>query len=1186
MKHRWLAMAGALLLLLCTALTVYGAEASGTEKRVLFISSYSYDWPSVPLEIQGFKGGLNDKADIQYLFMNTKNLDTATASDLLKKNLDSLDAHYRYDLVVLADDAALDFALAQRDTTFKDIPLVFLGINTESRARQAAQDPTVTGLAETLPIADTIESAAAIQPQATRVVAITDGTLTGQGTLDQFKAAMAGFPKLKSEILDSSRLTPDQIRTQVAGYNDDTILLFLNLTTDGSGRIYTFEEGLHLITDSAGSPVYKADEIGLGMGLLGGCVISYQEMGDLAGQMARQILDGKNPSDIPVKVMSTRYAFDKKVMDRYGVKTSSLPAGATLINAPPDFLATYGKVILPAGVILALLCVIIVLLLHDRRRRTKMTAQLAESETVLAIAMEQAGTQMAAYYPDTRRAVFAPQAQANFGFSETMTDYPDSVFADGAVHPGDQAAYRSAIRHMDAGGASASIDYRIRYTDAAKSYQWERLNLTRLQQPKGQPAKVVMTSTNIETYKQAEREYAQQAEYLKSLSDVRLVGKGQYNLTRDRVDYYWDKGITPEEDWTAAAYSQWLGRLAGYALLAEDRQHIQDSFSAQGLLKALAEGRNTVELAYPVDAGPGIRPWLSVRYQTFVEPVTRDIITFAYSYDITLEVQARHIVERLVAVGYDFLALIDIKNRRFTLHAINQAESGLAEGLELGVPYPLEELAEMTTRRISGSERARIAEANALSTILAQLEAAPSYTSQFTLLQGDELRRKSVLYSYLDGQRDCLLCCRSDITAMYRQNQLQLDLVDKARKAAEKASLAKTDFLARMSHDIRTPMNTIIGMTHLAMDETGDPAAIKGDLKKIQSAGEFLLGLINDILDMSTIENGGFTLHPAPYPYSDFLKTLTAMFDPLCRDKAITLTLEPGKEDPILLVDRVRFNQIFFNLLSNAVKFTPEGGHILFRNRSRLTGAGTLACDFTVADTGCGMGPEFMERLFTPFTQEDTAITAQGQGSGLGLSIAHSIVTQMGGTLTAESALGAGTTMTVGLELPLVQGAAPARPDAMGAQPAQALSPATASQGAAPPPDSDTLAGRHILLAEDQPLNVEIARRLLAKAGVSVDVAGDGAQAVAAFRDSAPGTYDAILMDIRMPVMTGLAAARAIRALPRPDAGAIPIVALTANAFSSDVQDSLDSGMDAHLGKPIEPLLLYQTLAEVMAKKG
>lgn len=387
-----------------------------------------------------------------------------------------------------------------------------------------------------------------------------------------------------------------------------------------------------------------------------------------------------------------------------------------------------------------------------------------------------------------------------------------------------------------------------------------------------------------------------------------------------------------------------------------------------------------------------------------------------------------------------------------------------------------------------------------------------------------------------------------------RQNE-ELEII--ARRA-ESAAQAKSEFLSRMSHDIRTPMNAIIGLTHLA-EEENDITIVKEYLHNIDTSCDFLLGLINDILDMSKIENGELTLKEDTYTKEEFITSINTVIRPLMDKRNIHFIFRMGANVNCIRVDRLRYNQIFFNLLSNAAKFTPVGGTVEFTTESLPPRDDKAGIRFHVRDNGIGMSADFIPHMYDPFSQERSQMGDKTNGTGLGLPIVKSLVDIMGGTISVKSAPGRGTEFTIDLYVPLAEETAPGSDQEI---------------------SIDNLQDAHILLIEDNDINIYVATLILEKAGCIVETAKDGKEGVTRFASSPEGYYDAILMDVRMPVMNGLDATRAIRALQRADASTVPIIAMTADAFDEERKKTLESGMDYHLSKPIDPKVLYQILAD------
>ena len=403
------------------------------------------------------------------------------------------------------------------------------------------------------------------------------------------------------------------------------------------------------------------------------------------------------------------------------------------------------------------------------------------------------------------------------------------------------------------------------------------------------------------------------------------------------------------------------------------------------------------------------------------------------------------------------------------------------------------------------------------------------------------------------------------VTSSLRKRQ-NLQLAD-AKREADAANSAKSEFLSRMSHDMRTPLNGIIGMTYLT-HQMDLPDAAQANLDKIEVSSKFLLSLINDLLDMTKAESGKIELHPEPYTVEEFRRYIDAVIRPLCAGKWQEFVLDISIPDGVVPVqDKLRINQIVFNLLSNAVKYTPEKGRIVYSSRVELLAGNRLAMHICVSDNGIGMSEKFQQVLFTPFMQEARDDNSEFRGSGLGLAITKRLVDLMNGRIAVHSKLGEGTQISVDLVLPWV-----------------AASSLPADEGDGGGADAP-LDGRHILLCEDHPLNQEIACSLLRAKGLLVEVAEDGQRGVNAFAQSPVGYYDAVLMDIRMPVLDGYGAVRAIRALHRPDAATVPILAMSADVLTNDVEKCLAAGMNGHIPKPIDPGQLFAALAEAIARR-
>jgi len=411
------------------------------------------------------------------------------------------------------------------------------------------------------------------------------------------------------------------------------------------------------------------------------------------------------------------------------------------------------------------------------------------------------------------------------------------------------------------------------------------------------------------------------------------------------------------------------------------------------------------------------------------------------------------------------------------------------------------------------------------------------------------------------GQRKAFIAAAREITDMVkRERELRRELAEALRIARE-SSQAKTDFLLNMSHDIRTPMNAILGFQELAKRNVHQPEKVLDALEKSRRSGEHLLSLINDILDMSRIESGKVVLTSEIIDISEHISRFEDMFLFPMKEKGLNAEFINETRTPYVWGDYLRLTQVVANLLSNAMKFTPAGGSVTFHaTEEPAAREGYASFQIRIRDTGIGMSEEFQAHLFEAFEREHTSTVSGVQGSGLGLSISRKLADLMGGQLTFTSRLGEGTEFRFRFTLP--------------------VAPAPAST---PQVETPSLAGKKILLVEDNELNREIATEILSEGGILVTEAHNGAEAVELLRGSAPGSFDAVLMDIQMPVMDGYQATRIIRRMPDPAIAELPIIAMTADAFAEDKRRALEAGMTAHISKPVNMATLIDTLSLYLA---
>lgn len=459
---------------------------------------------------------------------------------------------------------------------------------------------------------------------------------------------------------------------------------------------------------------------------------------------------------------------------------------------------------------------------------------------------------------------------------------------------------------------------------------------------------------------------------------------------------------------------------------------------------------------------------------------------------------------------------------------------------------------------------------NSIEHIIAELSKNNVYNTAYTIknLKTGEWRRKLWQYHYFGDSKSKIIVSRTDITKIYKHDKEIQAKLSLALQKANESNLAKTTFLSTVSHDMRTPLNGILGLTDLLLD-TVKEKYIKDDLKQIKDSGKYLLNLINDTLDVSKIESGEISLRPSVCVARDMLTYVVNLIQPNLKKKEIKLNLDvESLPYTLIYVDIGRVEQVFMNILSNAIKFSSVGSNIDVTVRHYWNENNILTEKIFIKDYGIGMSDEFQRHIFEPFAQEHQNTTTEYRGTGLGMTITKQIIDIMKGEISIDSKLGVGTEFTFTLPLPI------ATLEQIEKEKVHNLNHSNQIQ----------LEGKRILVCEDHPLNMTIFKRLLKNVGVEYEVAVNGQEGVDKFLASSKCYFDAILMDIRMPIMDGITATVIIRNSQHEDAKTIPIIAITANAFDSDIEESLAAGMNAHVAKPVIPETLYKTITQEINK--
>lgn len=794
---------------------------------------------------------------------------------------------------------------------------------------------------------------------------------------------------------------------------------------------------------------------------------------------------------------------------------------------------------------------------RDELARTRQA--LAHADARFSQAVE--GGHLAAWEYDVakRRIVSGNDVLGRQGIVPSIGDVPDSLVEKGYIASESIEDYLDIYRRVFAGETHVTGSF-WGIPNNSQERVFKRISYEVELDASGNPVRAFGIGAD-DTAAQRERERYEReiAEVMKgtpgmvSMSSISVTGNSR------RLDY---SAPGHEESFSSVTtYDAFLAHVAQNRPDAAQRSLMRDVFGRAALKEAFHAGKTEISLMTFGRVGDATRHWIRTTVRLTEDVSTGELKGIMYAVDVDDQVKDHAIFQDMTDESYEFIALADPVDDTFELRF--RGDDYVEHGL--GQVHTLSEMEGMTAfpsvheddweQLVQAMESARAGQ-----TIGHDGRAILDYREYDA--EG-AIRYKRLICTRLDDPRHLVLIKKSDITDLFEQEQERIAKLKRALDKAEEANRSKSLFLSNVGHDMRTPLNGVIGFTDLALQ--ADAVEEKQRyLELIRDSSVLLAQLVNDTLDLSMIESHKVTLSSRPIKADGLVDGVVTAVRASADAKHLDFRVEENGEDAgYFLGDRLRIQKIVLNLLSNAVKFTPEGGSVALTLDFEPLDEEHLGLDMTVADSGEGMAPEFVPHVFEPFVQENANESVRYMGTGLGLSILKRIVDMMDGTVDVSSVQGEGTTFEVHLVFPRLVDYVP---DPV--EDAPALS---------------TLAGTRVLLVDDHPLNLELARQLLLRQGVEVSMASDGQKALDAFSGSEQGSVDAIIMDVRMPVMDGLEAARRIRKLDRPDAKTVPIIAMSANAFDDDVARSRAAGMNAHLSKPINPDELYRALALLMA---
>src|SRR5574344_400149 len=660
-------------------------------------------------------------------------------------------------------------------------------------------------------------------------------------------------------------------------------------------------------------------------------------------------------------------------------------------------------------------------------------------------------------------------------------------------------------------------------------------------------------------YQEESRKYETTLEDLLSVSPDAL-GFSRLNLTKNIRGEEHGSSAYVRRLFQGSSVDEMFIRLKSTIADGDEAERFSVLFDRASLLRSFAAGENRISVLYHRQVDSGETHLVKAHLGMLKNPTTGDIEAIFYSEDMDRQEKEEKVISAITNREFDYIALIHVQTKKIN-YQYAAKKAGMSVHLKMD-DYDTVIRAAITEMQNAGEQLAEF-EKFSFKRVFDTLREREEYSFTFPYIEkAGNLREKQLTYRYLDENKTEILFLRSDVTEERRQESERAEALRVALQEARHASAMKTEFLSNVSHDLRTPLNAVLGYTELAA-KSETVSLARGYLAKLDQAGRIMLSLINETLNLSKIEHGAITLKLAPVSCGDVIKKVVTTVQPSMDAKHIHFVLDNRRAVMATVrVDALRLQDIFINLLSNAVKFTPENGEITLTVECLKLEKNCVHDRLTVSDNGCGISKAFLPKVFEPFTQERFAETAGVGGSGLGLSIAKKLVELMGGTIEVQSELGKGTRFIVCLDFERID-------DAL-------------LQGSPEVRLHKNLQGRRVLLVDDNEMNVEIAKAVLEMRGMLVSCANDGEKACEKFAESEPGYFDVILMDIRMPVMNGHDAAKKIRRMDRGDAKNIPIVAMSADAFDDDIQASLDAGMNGHIAKPVDPEKLYAMLEALL----
>ncbi len=1135
-------------------------------RNILFLSSSEMESRAGLEQIKQLTKFFPDDSKFYYQYSNF-------GTNFTKKEIEEFNAMYKrivneisVDLIVAADGLALDFVKQAQDSMFKGIPILVLGMAKGMRVNEAMLMMNAHIVLDTPYVEENIKLINSLFPRRKKILFL--------GCSDEQREALRSVDykfDIESEFKNIAGMSVEELKQFAAGM-DKRSILFMPSAFEMNEYPVKAEEALKAITSNCENPVFVCHDINFGQGVLGGYFVSIEKICKAGSMIFKnlgvyRIMSNNFGSSQPIE---PSYYFDTEQMKRFNITKSSLNAKTIYINDNQDLVDSRNRFVAALVVCFLLVVAIFILASLFINQFKSMDAQLDEERSKLnAIISQSDALFWECYFDRDEDAIFLDDDDD--GDINYTGDIAQGWIDSGIIPEEYLEKYNEMIAELKGGKETVSIDLPLLQEDIhthLTTTRWKHIVYKTIEQKGGKVTKAIATAMDITNRKRAEEEYEGEMSY-RSFVNKEYPAYTRLNLTSNVIMERMVNVAELNHSMPDTTADNELDAVIAISTTHGQNENLKGALTRKELLTMFMNGTRSKDWDFYYEFKNGIIRWFKLSVELTSNPHTNCIEANIYLRDITntkiMSISKDSVLDE--EVEYIYWLDLSSANCHFIHHARNV--SWLPADDEEVDYYTM--IDKMLSDVVSSKDRDSVADFFALKYLTVKLKDKQAANCTFEIIT-DNLRIaiKQVHSYFLNGNQNIIVFICRDITDITLFEKLQNEKLSKAIEQAEKANASKSDFLSRMSHDLRTPMNGVIGIAELAEDEVDKPEAIKEDLRKIKSSSKYMVSLLNDILDMAKIESGKLEIHKERTSIGEMLEFICTQAQALCESRQINFYCNQDSKKYMhyyVNVDRMHLQQIVMNLLSNASKFTPPQGRIEFLAKSVAVRDKTLSLELTVSDTGSGMTKEFQKVMFEAFTQDVNSINKQG--TGLGLSIVSNLVQLMGGTIKCDSAPGEGTTFTIYIDLEVLE----------------------ANIGDETPVEEKKerelidLTGKKILLVEDNALNQEISRRVLQKNGMEVTIAENGLVALDRFSESEEGFFDLVLMDVMMPVMGGIESASLLRKIEREDAKTIPIVALTANAFQEDIQKCLNAGMNTHLSKPINPTLLIQTISDLISAK-